>query len=197
MKNLICFLILLIFAGFVFFIGWTQIKIKPGIIGVVQSKTSGINEKPVVPGTFSWHKEFLIPTNASLNKFEYKPYNGTKSISGKRSVNYDYSFTFQISLSYEPELIIDLLKENKISNQEDFEKYLDATAAYLAQRAADYYLSRFAQNQVFAPESITISEITSALAFYKEYPDFDINVLALTDYKLPFIEYASGDSLSL
>lgn len=197
MKNFIGFLILLIFAAFIFFVGWTQIKIKPGNIGIVQSKTSGINEKPVIPGNFSWHKEFLIPTNAQINKFEYKPYNGIKTINGKRSVNYDYSFSFQISLSYEPLLIVDLLKDNKISNQQDFEQYLDATAAYLAQRAADYYLSRFAQNQSFAPESVTISELTNAIAFYKEYPDLDINVLALTDYKLPFIEYKSGDSLGL
>ena len=194
MKNFICFLIILIFCGFIFFVGWTQIKVKPGNIGIVQSKTSGINKKPVIPGTFSWHKEFLIPTNAQINKFEYKPYNGTKTISGKRSSNYDYSFTFQISLSYEPELIIDLLTDNKISNQDDFEQYLDGTAAYLAQRAADYYLSRLAQNQSFAPESVTISELTSAIAFYKDYPDFDINVLAVTDYKLPFFDYSYGDN---
>lgn len=197
MKNFICFIILLIFGAFIFFVGWTQIKVKPGKIGIVQSKTGGINSKPVIPGKFSWHKEFLIPTNAQINKFEYKPYNGTKTVSGKRSINYDYSFTFQISLSYEPELIIDLLAENKISNQQDFEQYLDGTAAYLAQRAADFYLSKFALNQNFAPENVTISELTNALAFYKEYPDFDINVLALTDYKLPFIDYQTGESTTL
>ena len=197
MKNFICFLILLIFGGFIFFVGWTQIKVKPGMVGVVQSKTGGINNKPVIPGNFSWHKEFLIPSNAQINKFEYKPYNGIKTINGKRSVNYDYSFSFKISLSYEPELIVDLLKDNKISNQEDFEQYLDGIASYLAQRAADYYLSRFAQNQAFAPESVTISELTSALAFYKDYPDFDINVLSVTDYKLPFIDYGNGDNTVL
>ena len=140
---------------------------------------------------------FLIPTNAEVNKFEYKPYNGTKTISGKRSQNYEYTFTFQISLSYEPELIIDLLTDNKISNQQDFEQYLDATAAYLAQRAADFYISKFMQNQAFLPESVTISELTNAIAFYKDYPDFDINVLALTEYKLPYLSYTSSEELSL
>ena len=197
MKNFICFIILLIFGAFVFFIGWSKIKVKPGHIGVVQSKTSGISSKPVIPGTFSWHKEFLIPTNAEVNKFEYKPYNGTKTISGKRSQNYEYTFTFQISLSYEPELIIDLLTDNKISNQQDFEQYLDATAAYLAQRAADFYISKFMQNQAFLPESVTISELTNAIAFYKDYPDFDINVLALTEYKLPYLSYTSSEEPSL
>ena len=183
MKNFICFLILLIFAGFVFFIGWTQIKVKPGTIGIVQSKTSGISSKIVIPGKFSWHKEFLIPTNAQIEKFEYKPYNGTKTITGKRGAGSEYSFTFQISLSYEPELISDLLTDNKISNQDDFQSYLEGVASYLAQRATDYLLVKFNQTPYYSPQSVTISELVSNIAFYKDYPDFDINVLALTDYK--------------
>ena len=182
MKNFICFLILLIFGAFVFFVGWTQIKVKPGTIGIVQSKTSGISSKIVIPGKFSWHKEFLIPTNAKIEKFEYKPYNGTKTITGKRGSAQDFSFTFQISLSYEPELIEDLLRDNKISNQQDFESYLEGVASYLAQRATDYLLNKFYQTPYFAPQSVTISELVSAIAFYKDYPDFDINVLAITDY---------------
>lgn len=191
MKNFICFLILLVFGGFVFFIGWTQIKVKPGNIGIVQSKTGGVSKNLVIPGKFSWHKEFLIPTNAQIQKFEYKPYNGSKTISGKRYTG-DYTFTFQISLSYQAELIADLLNDNKISNQDDFEKYLDGVASYLAQRAADYLLSKFNQDQYFSPQSLTISELVSAIAFYKEYPDFDINVLAITDYS-----YNSSEADSL
>ena len=191
MKNFICFLILLVFGGFVFFLGWTQIKVKPGNIGVVQSKTGGVSKNLVIPGKFSWHKEFLIPTNAQIQKFEYKPYNGSKTITGKRYTG-DYTFTFQISLSYEAELIADLLNNNKISNQDDFESYLDGVASYLAQRAADYILIKFNQDPYFSPQSLTISELVSALAFYKEYPDFDINVLAITDYS-----YNSSEANSL
>ncbi len=191
MKNFICFLILLIFAAFVFFIGWTQIKVKPGNIGIVQSKTGGISNKIIIPGQFSWHKEFLIPKNAELQNFEYKPYNGTKTINGRRGSG-DFSFTFQISLSYEPQLIAELLKDNKISNQDDFQSYLDGVASYLAQRATDYMLSKMAQVPYFSPQSLTISELVSALAFYKEYPDFDINVLAITDYS-----YNSSEADSL
>lgn len=182
MKNLICFIILLLFAGFVFLVGWTQIKVKPGYIGVVESKTGGIDKDIIIPGSFSWHKEFLIPTNARINTFENKPYNCTKTISGKRYGGSDYSFTFQISLSYLPQLIVDLMKENKISSQEDLNEYLDGVAAYLAQRASELYLSKFVQNPAFIPESITITELTNSIALYKEYPDFDINILALTGY---------------
>ncbi|MBR5402225.1 MAG: hypothetical protein IK102_10495 [Treponema sp.] len=184
MKNFISFLILLIFGAFVFFIGWTQIKVKPGKIGIVQSKTGGIDKKLIESGKFSWHKEFLLPTNAQIMIFDYKPYNGTKTVTGNRGQG-NYSFTFQISLSYLPELYVDLLIDNKISSEEDFEQYLDGVAAYLAQRATDYCMSRYYKSKDFSPESITISELTTGLAFYKEYPDFDINVLSITDYKLP------------
>ena len=190
MKNFICFLIILIFGGFVFFTGWTQIKVKPGNIGIVQSKTSGVSSKIVVPGKFSWHKEFLIPTNAQILKFEYKPYNGTKTITGRRGSN-DFSFTFQISLSYQPELFVDLMNDNRISNQEDFESYLEGVASYLAQRASDLLISRFIQTPYFSPQSLTISELVSSIAFYKEYPDFDINVLAITSYTYNSSEAAS------
>ena len=109
-------------------------------------------------------------------------YNGEKTITGKRGSAGDFSFTFQISLSYEPELIADLLHDNKISNQNDFENYLDGVASYLAQRATDYLLTKFNQTPFYSPQSVTISELVSNIAFYKDYPDFDINVLALTDY---------------
>ena len=189
MKNFICFIILLIFAGFVFLVGWSQIKVKPGYIGVVESKTGGLDKDLIIPGSFSWHKEFLIPGNAEIKKFENKPYNCTKTISGKRLQGRDYSFTFQISLSYLPQVITDLLLENRISSQEDLNEYLDGVAAYLAQRASELYLSRFIQDQAFMPESLTITELTNSIALYKEYPDFDINILALTAYSF------SGDSL--
>ena len=64
-----CLVILVIFGGAVFFIGWTQLRIKPDCVGVIKSKTSGVQKKPVYPGMFSWNWEFLIPTNADLKLF--------------------------------------------------------------------------------------------------------------------------------
>ena len=196
MKDFICFLIILLFCGFLFFTGWTQIKVKPDYIGVVQSKTSGINQNPVIPGEFSWHKEFLIPTNAQINKFEYKPFNTTKTVTGKRTAFasettlpydiLDYSFTFEISLSYTPQVIVDLLTENTISDQQTFIEYLDGVCSYLSQRAANYYLEQLSKDKDFRPESIRLNELMNSISFYKEYPEFDINVLALIDYKTPY-----------
>ncbi|MCQ2749421.1 MAG: hypothetical protein MJ246_05530, partial [Clostridia bacterium] len=55
-KSLLtCFIILVLFAGAVFFIGWTQIRVSPNKIGVLKSKTSGVLKEPVYSGKFSWH----------------------------------------------------------------------------------------------------------------------------------------------
>ena len=81
-KFLACVLILAVFAGFVFYTGWTQFRVKPDTIGVVVSKTSGVDSKPVLNGEFAWHWQFLLPTNAELRTFEIKPVNVTKEVNG-------------------------------------------------------------------------------------------------------------------
>ena len=122
MKNLICFLIFVIFCGVVFFTGWTQIKVKPDTIGIVQSKTGGINQKPVIPGQFSWHKEFLIPTNAEINKFKNQPFNTTKTISGKRTAfsSENYSNIKDIFLDMKQKIITDYKFDFILFRCEDF-----------------------------------------------------------------------------
>ncbi len=194
MKNRIAFLILLIFGGCVFYFGWTQIKIKPDTCGIVQSKIGGINDKIVIPGEFSWYWDFLIPSNAKLNVFEMKPYNTTKKISGNFQ-SYDsngsyndylnYYFDYSISFSYTPEAILHLLKENYISDNEDFKIYLDNAAASLAQIASDYFLKRSAADSSFNPQSVKRDELVAAIASYKDFPELDLTIFSLTDFKLP------------
>lgn len=194
MKNKIVFFILLIFSGFVFYVGWAQIKIKPGYIGIVQSKINGINEKPVVPGDFYWSWDFLIPTNAKLNVFELKPVNKTTKISGNFQSydingNYNdllnYYFNFSISISFTPEAVVSLFKENYISNEEDLYQYLSNAADSMAQNAANYYLKRSKDDSSFNPQSLKRDELISAIASYKDFPEIDVTVFALTDFKLP------------
>ena len=81
-KSNICLLIILIFSGFVFWKGWTSLRVKPEKFGIVISKTSGINEKPVVNGEFAWNWQFLLPTNAELKLFSIEPVSVTQTITG-------------------------------------------------------------------------------------------------------------------
>lgn len=194
MKNSLSFFILLLFSGCIFYLGWTQIKVKPDSCGIVQSKIKGIHDEVVIPGEFSWYWDFLIPTNAKLNVFTMKPYNSNKKISGNfqsydLNGNYsdymNYYFNFSISLSYTPEALLNLLKENYISNNEDLVQYLENAADYIAQKAADYYLTRSASDSSFNPQSLKRDELILAISSYKDFPEIDVTILALTDYKLP------------
>ena len=194
MKSKIAFFILLILAGFVFYLGWTQIKIKPGTFGVVQSKIGGINQKAVIPGEFSWNWDFLIPTNAKLTVFDSKPVNKTTKISvnfqsydlnGNYSDYLNYYFNCSISLSFTPEAVVSLLQDNYVSDDEDLHAYLSNVADSLAQMATDYYLRRSMADSSFNPQSVKRDEIISAIASYKDFPEIDVTIFALTDFKLP------------
>ena len=194
MKSKIAFFLLLIAAAFVFYLGWTQIKIKPGNFGIIQSKISGLRTKAVIPGEFSWSWDFLIPTNAKLNVFENNPVNKTTKISGNfqsydLNGNYsdylNYYFNFSISLSFTPEAIVSLLQDNYISDNEDLHAYLSNVADSLAQSATDYYLRRSMADSSFNPQSVKRDELISAIASYKDFPEIDVTIFALTDFKLP------------
>ena len=154
-KFLACVFILAIFTGIVFYAGWTQFRVKPDTIGVVVSKTSGVDSKPVLNGEFAWHWQFLLPTNATLKSFQIKPVNIQKSVSGCLPSGeayasiygaqglFDYSFTFDISLT------------------------------------------RAEANSSFRAEALKREEILRGIQIYKDFPELDVTVFAIQSSKLP------------
>ncbi len=189
MKRFLTSLIILaIFGGVVFYIGWTQFKIKPENIGVVISKTNGIDKTPVENGKFAWHKQFLLPTNAVLKSFSIQPVNTVKTVSGSLPSVYGdnaYSFDFTISLTVTPEVIPLLLEANKISNSEDLTAYLTNAADTVAQLAAEYMVKKSLENPAFMPESVRRDELLRSIKIYQEFPEIDLTVFAVTKSKLP------------
>lgn len=189
--------ILLIFSGVVFYFGWTQFKVKADYVGVVISKTNGIEKEPVKNGEFSWYWQFLLPTNATLKSFSIKPVNVTKNISGElpsgnvyssiynSADHFSYSFDFSISLTVAPEMIPELLEQNKITNDEDFFAYLNNAADSIAQITANYLLGQAQENPNFRPESVRRDDLLKSIKIYKEFPEVDVTVLAVTSSKIP------------
>ena len=196
-KFLACLLILAVFAGAVFYIGWTQFRVKPDTIGIVVSKTSGVEEKPVLNGEFAWHWQFLLPTNATLKTFHIKPVNVQKTVSGTLPSGkayaaiygadglFDYSFTFDISLTVSPEAVVELMKLNKITDDSDLATYLEGAAGTLAQHAANFILSKAQDNPDFRPESLRREEILRGIQIYKDFPEIDVSVFSIQSSKLP------------
>ena len=196
-KFLACLLILAVFTGAIFYIGWTQFRVKADTIGVVVSKTSGVDDKPVLNGQFAWHWQFLLPSNATLKTFQIKPVNVTKTVSGclpsgeayasiyNAQGLFDYSFTFDIQLTLSPEAIVELMKENKISDNEDLPVYLEGAASTLAQHAASYILNRAENNSAFRVESLRREEILRGIQIYKDFPELDVTIFSIENSKLP------------
>lgn len=196
-KFLACVIILAVFTGVVFFIGWTQFKVAPDTIGIVVSKTNGVEEKPVVNGEFSWYWQFLLPTNATLKTFEIKPVTVQQKISGTLPSGeayasiynapglFDYSFTFEIQLTVSPEAVVQLIKLNKVTDDNSLSVYLEGVAKTLAQYASDYILNRADNNSAFRVESVRREEILRGIQIYKEFPEVDVAVFAIQQSKLP------------
>ena len=196
-KFLACVLILAVFTGAVFYIGWTQFRVKPDTIGIVVSKTSGVNEKPVLNGEFAWHWQFLLPSNATLKTFQIKPVRVQKTINGTLPSGeayasiygaqglFDYSFTFDILLTVSPEAVVELMQLNKVTDDTDLTAYLEGAASTLAQKAANYILTRAEGNPSFRTESLKREEILRGIQIYKDFPEIDVSVFAITSSKLP------------
>ena len=196
-KFLACLFILAIFTGAVFYVGWTQFRVKPDTIGIVVSKTNGVDDKPVLNGEFAWHWQFLLPTNATLKSFQIKPFTVQRTVSGclpsgeayasiyNAQGLFDYSFTFEISLTLAPEALVELMKQNKITDDADLNVYMDSAAGTLAQHAAAYILSRAESNNAFRVESLRREEILRGIQIYKDFPELDVTVFSVQNSKLP------------
>lgn len=196
-KFLACVFILAIFSGVIFYFGWTQFRVKPDTIGIVVSKTNGIDDKPVQNGEFAWHWQFLLPTNATLKTFHIKPVESVKTISGALPSGeayaaiygaeglFNYSFTFDISLTVSPEAVVELMKLNKITDDSDLAAYLEGAAGTLAQHAANFILTKAQDNPDFRAESLRREEILRGIQIYKDFPEIDVSVFSIQNSKLP------------
>jgi hypothetical protein len=73
-------LILILLGGAAFFFGWAQLRVPAGSLGIIRSKTHGVDPKPVKEGEFRWLWYKLIPTNVSIEV--YRPERITLSFKG-------------------------------------------------------------------------------------------------------------------
>lgn len=196
-KFLASVFILAVFSSVVFYIGWTQFRVKPDFTGVVVSKTSGISKKPVENGVFSWYWQFLLPTNAELKTYSIEPVNVNKVVKGQLPSGdvytamynspdtFSYYFDFSISVTVSPEAIIDLLLNNKISGNDDLKEYLDKSADVVAQLAADYCLKKASENSSFRPESVRRDDLLRNIQLYNDCPEVDITIFSIVESKIP------------
>jgi len=171
-KFLIVFILLILAAGAVFYVGWVQYQVERNEIGVVHTKTVGYLSEPVVSGEFYWTPWRLLPGNVSIITLPADPVTLTLSQSGElpsASIysfyiqgHPDFSYSMDLSLSFQirPEHAVDLVKEENIS-EDTYEHWLDKKSAAIEERALALLLS-------------CISDVTDALS-EGEQREFDID----------------------
>ena len=129
-------------------------KNSPGHYGVIVSKTSGVSEKPIESGVFSWNWELLIPTNATVRTFSAEPYKVKKTKSGilpsgevyskmlKETPDFSYSFTCDLELKFDGRQCVQLVKDSNIATDSDLQKKLSEIADLIIASAEQSFISQ-------------------------------------------------------
>ena len=210
-ANIIVFLIAAIA---VFIIGWVQFMVKPGTCGIMTSKTGGLYESPIVPGKFDWRWERLLPTNVTLNIFSTEPKEIVSSVSGELPSASSYGsllkfvdtsatpdFTYKIELktifSVEPNDILELVKENKIQNQESLDAFLEQKSKLIASSLAASFLDN--KKSLAGKTFLSQSEIDSYFSNKDEFNHIKIQSIELLDVHSPDLKMYSiaEDAISI
>ena len=198
---IVCALLALSFALTLFFIGWTQFKIKAGTVGVIVSKTGGVSSKIAKAGEFSWHWEFLIPTNAELKIFSVKPYDFSETIEGelpaagilknafRNSPDFSYKFDFKITVSLVQDYLPDLIRAAAVFDQASLEKYIHSAAEEAASLASSYFLINKGAHLALRQNADTPKKLLETLGIAKKYPalnftSFYVSSAVVPDYTL-------------
>jgi len=135
-KALFRLILLCALAAAAFFLGWTQFSLPAGSVGVLRSKTHGVDAKAILPGKVRWVWYKLIPTNAAVNVFYLNDVQIPIEISGVLpsgdvysslvGLKTDFSFAFSGSLSYRirDESLPDLAEREDLLDQDDLDRYI-------------------------------------------------------------------------
>lgn len=198
MKRFLAALIIVaLFSGVVFYMGWTQFKIEPDHCGVLITKTNGIDPIPVENGKFYWRWQVLLPTNATVKQFKIKPHFSNQVISGTlpsaevygstlgQLDAFNYQFNFNITVFTTPELIIELIKDSKIDSDDDLQNYLDDTCKTIAQRAASYIMEKCRSSTSFRPETLRMADLFKYISFGDDYPFVEVEHFSINYSKVP------------
>lgn len=192
----ICFVIIVLFCGALFFLGWTQFRVKNDTVGVLVSKTGGVDETVIESGTFSWHWEFLIPTNAQLLLFNTKPVLIERTVSGElpsgsvyarfytNSPDFSYNFDFSLSAVISEDAILSLVRKNSISGQDSLVSYLENAADYFIGFAVRKLLS-LPENSIILPEAIDFDAVFKDIDISEKYPGVTFDTVSVRNIRIP------------
>src|SRR5574344_244749 len=205
-ERIIANIIVIVIAAIaVFFIGWIQLQVKSNSCTVMVTKTGGVYEKPILPGKFTWRWERLLPTNVQLRSFKLAPYTSKQTVSGelpsadiyskqiKDNPDFSYNVILQISISLSPEQLVELVKKNNFTTQEDVDANLDGKSKIAAKKVMEYFIDKKVNDISFVTNILSDSEIKDVVV--KNKSDFDgmtISNVEVISAKIPDMQLYSA-----
>lgn len=193
-KGVLSALILLVFAGFVFFLGYASIRVPVGKYGVMISKTGGVYPSLIENGSFCWRWELVVPRNAEICIFSLDSRHFTRSFNGalpsadiyskliQGNPDFSYSFEFDIYLSVGKENLVPLASGNNIKDDSGLDNYLSAVSEKIA-RDISQKIIEMNENTVIA--SYNVPEIISSLDLSSKYQGVEISDIAVKKASVP------------
>jgi hypothetical protein len=163
MRKVVVFLIVLaLLGGAGFFAGWVGLAVPLGSVGVLRSKTHGVDPTVVKEGEFRWVWYRLIPTNAKVTPFELKPKTESVEISGVlpqsdayktfvKNANFAWKLGLTYSFSIKPDELPLLVKDKGVENAEDLEKYEADIVADIQNRVRSLSVTREVFEELASP----------------------------------------------
>ena len=197
-KLIITVVLLALVAGAVFYFGWIQIHLDENTYGVVFTKNSGWDDTVIVPGTFVWRWERLLPTNLKLHKYELRSVSTEVSLEGdlpsaavyaagiEPAPDFSFELTFELSFAVDPNALPRLASEFHIL-PDDLEDWYATVAGGMAERASTYLVD-------IADESDLPQRATALASFLENrlqdevqthFPDIRILRLLPTKIRMP------------
>lgn len=208
LKGIISTFIILIFAGFVFYLGFVSYKVPQGKIGVLVSKTGGTYPKIIKNGEFIWKWECVIPKNTELYVFSKTDYVSNQKFSGalpsadiyssliKGSPDFSYSFDFDIHLGIEEDFLLKLVERGEALGQSELNAWFERKAESISREISQVLIG---MNEDTVIASYNVPEILKDIKLEEQFPDVKIrdvyvNKASVPDLRLYKMAQSSYDS---
>lgn len=194
------FIILLIAAAAVFFAGWVQFQVRSDEIGILVSKTGGVNDTPIARGTFSWRWEKIIPTNAKIRKFKIKPEIISEIVKGelpsakiysklvKDEPDFSYYAKITLTVGITEEGLVNYVKTQDLKNNEELTQVLRQKSQIGAKKVTEYLLDNYSKNSLFVPSAVSSEEIAHIFSNDPDFKYIDVKNAQVADVRFPDLE---------
>lgn len=185
MKKLVFVLVVFAAAAAVFFPGWVQLKVPPGSVGIIRSKTHGVDSRPLVEGEFRWVWYACIPANAAVQSYKLPALNIPVRASGDlpsaavyaafAGLKADFSFEIDgtVFCSLKAQALPALIQRLHIEKEDDLSiwerRWTDDIGNFIRQK-----LWHLAENEAALEEARLKGAVSSLAAELSgAFPDFE------------------------